>query len=91
MSGQAEKVGTGRAKKQRLRTQEHRKNMLVRLTRRTGNRQTENTGVNALGIMGKMGNTWRGVETSTKTGETDQGMTVAPQGSNSSLYSVSIH
>jgi hypothetical protein len=25
-----------------------------------------------------MGDTWRGVETSTKTGETDQGVTVAP-------------
>ena len=44
--------------------------------RRTGNRQTENTGINALGIMGKMGDTWRGVETSTKTCETDQGETM---------------
>jgi hypothetical protein len=26
--------------------------------------------------MGKMGDTWRGVETSTKAGETDQGMTI---------------
>jgi hypothetical protein len=25
--------------------------------------------------MGKMGDTWRGVETSTKTGKTDQGVT----------------
>ena len=25
--------------------------------------------------MGKMGDTWRGVETSTRTGETDQGVT----------------
>jgi hypothetical protein len=44
-------------------------------TKRTGNRQTENTGINTLGIMRKMGDTWRGVETSTKTGETDQGVT----------------
>jgi hypothetical protein len=29
-------------------------------TRRTGNRQTENTCINAHGIMGKMSNTWRG-------------------------------
>jgi hypothetical protein len=26
--------------------------------------------------MGKMGDTWRGMETSTRTGETDQGVTV---------------
>ena len=44
-------------------------------TKRTGNRQTENTGINTQGIMGKMGDTWRRVETSTKTGETDQGVT----------------
>jgi hypothetical protein len=29
-------------------------------TRRTGNRQTENTGINTQGITGKMGDTWRG-------------------------------
>jgi hypothetical protein len=29
-------------------------------TRRTGNRQTENTGINTQAIMGKMGDTWRG-------------------------------
>ena len=47
-------------------------NTLVRpdKTRRTGNRQTENTGMNTLGIMRKMGDTWR----STKTGETDQAL-----------------
>ena len=28
--------------------------------------------------MGKMGDTWRGVETIPKTGETDQGVTVTP-------------
>jgi hypothetical protein len=37
---------------------------------------TDNTGLNTQGIMGKMGNTWRGVEKITKTGETDQGVTV---------------
>jgi hypothetical protein len=43
--------------------------MLVRLdkTGRTGNKQ--NTGINTLGIMRKMGEAWRGVETNTKTGE----------------------
>ena len=35
----------------------------------------ENTGINTQEIMGKMGDTWREVETSTKTGETDQGVT----------------
>jgi hypothetical protein len=48
------------------------------LTRQTGNRQTENTGINTLGIMGKTGDTWRWVETITKTGETDQEVTVSP-------------
>ena len=45
-------------------------------TRQTGNRQTENTSINTQGIMGKMGNNWSGVETITKTGETDQGVTL---------------
>ena len=40
-------------------------------TKQTGNRQTENTGINTLEIMGKMGDTWSEVETITKTGETD--------------------
>ena len=40
--------------------------------------ETENRDTNTLGIMGKIGDTWRGVETSTKTGETDQGVTVPP-------------
>jgi hypothetical protein len=44
-------------------------------TRQTGNKQTENSGINTQGIIGKMGDTWRGVETNTRTGETDQGMT----------------
>ena len=44
-------------------------------TRLTGNKQTENTGINTLGIMRKMGDTWRGVKTSTKTCETDHGVT----------------
>jgi hypothetical protein len=39
-------------------------------------RQTENTGINEPGIMGKMSDTWRGVKTSIKTGETDQGVTL---------------
>ena len=30
------------------------------------------------GDNGKLGDTWRGVETSTKTGETDQGVTNSP-------------
>ena len=38
--------------------------------------QTENTGINTQRIMRKMGDTWRVVETITKTGETDQGVTV---------------
>ena len=46
-------------------------------TKQTGKRQSENTGVNTQGIIGKMGDTWRGVETITKTGETDQGVTKA--------------
>ena len=29
-------------------------------TKLTGNRQTEKTGINTLGIMGKIGDTWRG-------------------------------
>jgi hypothetical protein len=46
------------------------------LTNKTNwHRQTENTGISTQGIMGKMGNTWRGVETSTRTGKTDQGVT----------------
>jgi hypothetical protein len=35
-------------------------------------RQTENTGISTQGIMEKMGDSWRGVETSTRTCETDQ-------------------
>ena len=37
---------------------------------------TENTGINTQGIMRQMGDTCRGVETITKTGETDLGVTV---------------
>jgi hypothetical protein len=44
-------------------------------TKLTGTRHTENTGINTQGIMGKMGDTWRGVEIITKTSETDQGVT----------------
>ena len=72
VSGQA-KVSTGRTRKTKTwKNQEHGNNTLVDLTRRTGNRQTENIGINTLGIMGKTGDTWRWVETITKTVETDQ-------------------
>jgi hypothetical protein len=37
--------------------------------------KTENAGISTEWIMEKMGNTWRGVQTSTKAGETDQGVT----------------
>ena len=52
-----------------IRTQDKTRMQTVRITehagrldktRQTGNRQTENTGVNTLGIMGKMDDTWRG-------------------------------
>ena len=46
--------------------------ILVALMNKMNWQQTENTGINTLGIIRKMGNTWRWVETSTKTGETDQ-------------------
>jgi hypothetical protein len=46
---------------------------LVDLTRQTGNRQTENTGINTLRAIGKMGDTWRGVVTITRTGENRSG------------------
>ena len=72
MSGQAEWSDSGETELEQTGRQE---NTLVRpgkdKTRRTGNRQTENTGINTLGIMRKMADTWRGVETSKKTGETD--------------------
>jgi hypothetical protein len=52
-----------------------RKNVgLLERTRRTGNKRTENKGINIQGMTGKMGDTWRGVETSTRTGETYQGV-----------------
>jgi hypothetical protein len=69
-SGQAE-VKTGKTSKERLGTAGK-----LEQTRRTGNRQTENTSINTQGIIEKMGDTWRGVETSTRTGETDQGKRV---------------
>jgi hypothetical protein len=43
-------------------------------TRQTGNRQTENTGISAQGIIGEME---RGGDKH-KTGETDQGVTLPP-------------
>jgi hypothetical protein len=61
-------VKTGKTRKQGLeQKQEYGKNAGRRdETRQTGNRQTENTGINTQGIMGQMGDTWRGVDTSTK-------------------------
>ena len=50
--------------------------MLVGFMNKMNWQQTENTGKNTQGIMGKMGDTWRRVETITKTGETDQGVTM---------------
>ena len=52
--------------------QELRNKTLVDLTNKT-NWQRTNRG--DYGIMTKMGETWRGVETITRTGETDQGVT----------------
>jgi hypothetical protein len=71
-------VRTGETREQNLSKQGD-GNTLVRpdKTRQTGNRQTENSAINTLGIMRKMGYNWRRVETSTKTGETDQGDTLA--------------
>jgi hypothetical protein len=47
-------------------------------TRQTGTKQTENTGIDMQAIIGRKGNTWKGVETSTRTDETDQGVTPGP-------------
>ena len=73
-------VKTGKARKLELEKNRSTGKIAGRLdeTTRTGNRQTENTGISTRGILGKMGDTWRGVETSTKTGEIDQGVTVTP-------------
>jgi hypothetical protein len=72
------RVRTGRKVRTGKNRKNHRKHvhMLVGLdgTRQTGNRQTEKAGVNTQGIM--RGDTWWGVETSTKTGETDQDVTL---------------
>jgi hypothetical protein len=47
--------------------QEHGKNTgRLDEAKRNDNRRTENTGINTLGIMGKMGDTWRRVETRTR-------------------------
>ena len=56
------KVKTGKARKQELKTDRRKGKNAGRLdeTKQTGNRQTENTGISSLGIMGKMGDTWRG-------------------------------
>jgi hypothetical protein len=67
-SAQAERSIPGRIRKQEEETGKRRET-------NTGNRQKDNTGINTQEIMGKMGDIWRGVETSRKTGETDQGVT----------------
>jgi hypothetical protein len=61
-------VKTGKTRKQELEKDRSTAKNAGRLdeTKRTGNRQTENTSINTLGIMGKTGNTWRGVEKSTR-------------------------
>ena len=71
-------VKTGKTRKQGLeRKQEYGKNAGRHdETRQTGNRQTENTGINTQGIMGQMSDTWTGGGYKYKTGETDQGVTV---------------
>ena len=54
------RVKTGRtSKRERRKSRSMEKNLLVDLTRRTGNRQTENTGINTQGLMRKTGDTWR--------------------------------
>ena len=77
-SGHAELSKTGKARKQELETEKSTGKNAGKLdeTKQTGNRQTENTGINTRGIMRKMGDTLRGVETCTKTGEPDQGVTI---------------
>jgi hypothetical protein len=56
-SGQAERSKPGKTKTE-TRTDRSKGTNAGRLhkTKRTGNRQTENTGINTLGIIGKMGN-----------------------------------
>ena len=70
-------VKTGKTRKQEQSRDRNRGKNIGRLdeTKRTGNRQIQNTVINTQGIMGKMGDTWRGVETITKTGETNQDVT----------------
>ena len=50
------------------------KNTRVDLTRQTGNRQTENTGLNTQEVMGTNGRHLVGGGDRHKTGETDQGV-----------------
>jgi hypothetical protein len=65
-------VRTGETKKQNLRKQRDRKTLVIPYkTRQSGKRQTENTGINTLGIMRKMGDKH-------KTGETNQGVILSP-------------
>jgi hypothetical protein len=59
----AGKLGnTGKVREQEQSRDRLRKKNAGRLdeTKRTGNKYTENTGINTQGIMGKMGDTWRG-------------------------------
>jgi hypothetical protein len=70
--GQGRQNGQNRGK---LETDRSERKTLVGLTNKTNWQQTKDIGINTLGIMGKMGDTRRWVETSTKTGETDQGVT----------------
>jgi hypothetical protein len=65
---------SGQAQKNRDSENAGARNKTRWLTRRAGNRQTENTGINTLGIMDN-GLYLEGVETSTKTGETHHGVT----------------
>ena len=71
-------LNTGKTRKQEQSRDRSRGENADRLdeTKLFGNRQTENTGINTQGIMGKMDDTCR--RWITKTGETDQGETVSP-------------
>jgi hypothetical protein len=53
-------VKTGKTRKQELETDSSKGKKLLGLINKTNWQQTENTGINTLGIMWKMGNAWRG-------------------------------
>jgi hypothetical protein len=69
------RVKTGRTRKRRMQKAGEREKSLVDLETYKVNwhRETGNTGINTLG---KTSDTWSEVETITRTGETDQGVTV---------------